>query len=59
MTSKLDGKDPRDPKGKKKYVKPELKRMNEKVVKAVGSPAVQGPAVSAPASPTAPGTKVF
>ncbi len=47
-------------KTKKKYVKPEFKRMNEKHPAVVsGMPPVPGPPVSAQASPVAPGAKVF
>jgi hypothetical protein len=50
---------PKNPGERKKYVKPELKRMNEKVRKVSGAPAVPGPPVAAQASPVAPGAKVF
>ena len=55
---------PRDPKNpatetRKPYVKPELKRMNGRMGKVEGAPAVPGPPVAAQASPVAPGAKVF
>ena len=44
---------------KKKYEKPRLERMNEKLAKVSGSPPVPGAPASAQASPIVPGATVF
>ncbi|MCB0308023.1 MAG: hypothetical protein KDD48_01515 [Bdellovibrionales bacterium] len=46
-------------KSKKKYTKPKLEKMNDKVGHTSGAPAVPGATAAAHVSPIAPGMTVF
>jgi hypothetical protein len=51
---------PKAAKAKKKYVKPELKRMNDEHPAVVsGAPPIPGASAGVQASPVAPGVTVF